>query len=100
MQTPNPITVCSSARWVRSQVSSRTRRIGRPDRVPEPIRDAIRANAATLDRIIDIATDFADHGDPRIAAMWIQVAGHFAWMNHHGRHLDPRLERLLLRLSG
>src|SRR4051794_9790007 len=69
------------------------------ERVPEPIRETIRANAATVDRIIDIAIDFADHDDPRAAAMWIQVAGHFAWMNHPGRHIDARVEQLILRLS-
>lgn len=61
---------------------------------------AIAESAAVLERLEADAERLAGASQSEAAAAVAQVAAHFAWFNHPGRYVSPRLEAVLRGLSG
>jgi hypothetical protein len=55
----------------------------------------LRANHAALDELTAKAEDLLATGHDEQAAVWVQIAANFAWMNHTGEFASTRLERVL-----
>jgi hypothetical protein len=50
----------------------------------------LKANAETFAELVEIAEDFTPGSDDALA--WVQVAARFAWRQHPGLFVSPRLE--------